>query len=76
MIAFQPLVPVLSLGAIDTPTAVVVILVVAGVALVIWGSQPSVIARYSVQNQRPADADAQEAPTPPATASPESQRPE
>ncbi|HYR09353.1 MAG TPA: hypothetical protein VEQ60_16330 [Longimicrobium sp.] len=72
MIAFQSLVPALSLGAIDTASAAVVILAVAGVALVVWGSRPSVIARYSAQSQRPADA---EAPAPAASASPESKRP-
>lgn len=75
MITFQSPVPVLSLGAIDTASAAIVILVAAGVALVAWGSRPSVIARYSVQNQRSVDAEGDEIPAAAASTSPEGKRP-
>ena len=75
MIAFRSSVPALPLGAIDTASAVVVAMVLGAVVLVFWASRPSVVARYAVQDQRPAEAAAQEVP--PATPStlPESKRP-
>ena len=45
--------------SVDTPSAIVIGMVLAAVVLVFWASRPSVIARYAVKNE-PSDA------TPPA----------
>lgn len=56
--------------SIDTPTAIVLVMVLGAVFLVFWASRPSVIARYAVQ--KPVDAAVQDAPAPSPSAIPES----
>ncbi len=75
MTAYLTLVPALSLGALDTGSTIVIGMMLAAVVLVLWASRPSVIARYSVQNQHPDDTAARKDPDATASVPAETSRP-
>lgn len=49
--------------SVDTPSAIVIGMVLAAVVLVFWASRPSVIARYAVK-QEPSDTPSPAPPRP------------